>query len=281
MRGRNPFSSCIVGRVLVADPFLVGVFYGFVPAMGFLYIVLHEYHAFFEEKKVFRVFLFGMIAGVLGTLLEQFMGPALSQVLTAPRAGSQEIVTLGVFALLLGLLEAMIFAAVLNWRTFRGRRDTPFYGTAFGLGFGGANVVFLIFLITSVQAQIGVGSSEWIAAFLLSMLGLYFMGGILVHGTMGAWIGQATGSGGLPRAILRAALVRGAYIGLFYAIVRVGDALTSHMLALLGIAAGVALIGRTIHDLLDHVVPPEVLREMGIHNRRLARQIYRDPGQKP
>lgn len=263
---------------MVTDPFLVGVFYGFVPAMGFLYILLHEYQLFFNEKRVFRLFFVGMIAGALVTVAEQFMSPTVVQLFAVGVRSIGDVAVLALFAGLIGLLEVLVFAAVLNWRSMRGRRDTPFYGVAFGVGFGGMHVIVLVFLILKALELSGTEATARVLnnVLLLSLLGLYFMGGILVHGALGAWVGQGTATGPLPSWIARAAFVRATYEGLFYAVMLARPALVANALPVLGVAFGVWLIARVLRDLLDHVVPPEVLREMGIHHRRLARRSLRE-----
>src|SRR5688500_16733553 len=104
--------------------------------MGFLYLLLRSYQPFFSAKRIFRTFFVGMLMGAAVTLLERVLGPP------APAPA-----VLALFAVLLGLLEALAFAAVLNWRSYRGRRDTPYYGVAFGLGFGASHALFLMFLL--------------------------------------------------------------------------------------------------------------------------------------
>ncbi len=123
--------------------------------------------------------------------------------------------------------------------------------------------------------------ADWLDVVILCLIGLYFIGGILVHGAMGAWIGQGAGTGPLPPAVFQSTLVRGAYEGLFFAMVLARPPILGYALALAGIAFGVWLIARVLRTLLDRVVPPEILREMDIHNRRVARRTLRDDDQPP
>ena len=269
---------------MVTDPFLVGVFFGFVPAMGLLYILLHEYHALFQEKRMFRTFLFGMIAGVLVTVLEQGISPAVTQLVGLRVAGAAAALTVLAVALLVGLLEALAFTAILNWRTFRAKRDTPFYGVAFGIGFGGTQVLVLMSLVLrTAEALAPSGGFTWVDAVLVTMLGLFFIGGILVHGAVGAWIGHGTGMGPLAPMVLRSMVAIGAYIAGFYAILLGPAPWISHTIAIAGLAFGLVLVSRVIVRRLDGLVPIEILREIGIHNRRLARRVVREgpPGDPP
>lgn len=268
---------------MVTDPFLVGVFFGFVPAMGFLYILLHEYQRLFQEKRIFRTFLFGMIVGVLVTVLEQAISPTVGAIALGDVRSAAGIAGGAVFALLVGLLEAMAFTVVLNWKTFRGRRDTPFYAVSFGLGFGGTKALVLMTLVLRLGQAEGATPFSWIDAILVAMLGLFFVGGILVYGAVGAWIGHGTGVGPLGPMIARAAVTSGIYVGAFYVMFLSDTAWLSHAVAAGGVVGGVVLVARVILRRLDSLVPPEVLREIGIHNRRLARRVLREgpPGGPP
>jgi hypothetical protein len=256
---------------LVTDPFILAVFYCFVPAMGFLYILLHEYQHFYNEKKMFRTFFVGMIAGAVLTLLEQFF-----------RGGGG--VGLLLMGALLAVLEALAFTAVLNWRPFRGRRDTPYYGLAFGLGFGATAALFGMFLVLLEVERSGslAGLDVWTRLFQITMLALHLIGGILIHGAMGGWIGHGTGTGPLPKYVLLAGAVRFAYHVLFVAILFL-PALLGNVLTVLSLAFAIWVIMRVLRNVLDRLVPPEILREMGIHQRRIGRRILReqDEGRPP
>lgn len=269
---------------MVQDPFIVAVFFGFVPAMGFLYILLHEYQAFFNEKRMFRVFFFGMLAGGLITLLELSAAPGPGHLLGTTITRSASIPLLGLYALLLGLLETGAMAAVLNWRTFRGRRETPFYGMSFGLGFGATSALFQLYFVLRLTAESPGSDDVWVQVILLALVGLYFAGAILIHGAMGAWLGRGAAQADLRTAILESTLARGLMVGLFYAMLLIASpAWASKVAAVAALVFAIVATSRVVNHVLDQVVPPEILREMGIHQRRLARKFLRDdePEKKP
>ena len=248
------------------EAFLVGVFYGIVPAMGFLYILLHEYQAYFDEKRVFRTFFIGLIVGLGTVLLEAALRP-----LAAEGTHAQAWADAALRAALFGLLEALVAAMVLNWRTFRGRRDTPFYAAAFGLGFAAVQTLFLV-----GGAVRGFGPTvTWGDVYLLSLFGLYFVGSILVHAAAFVWIGVGTGRGRLPTMVMRAAATLAAYLFLLELALRL-DPPVANLVPLAAVVAAVYLMARVLRGVLDQVVPEEVLREAGIHRRRLARQRLRE-----
>lgn len=247
---------------MVSDPFLVGVFFGIVPAMATLYILLKEFQPFYEEKRLFRAFFLGMAVGLLITIGEFFVGPKPEAQEGGPWAA------LAVYAALFALLEVGAFAVVLNSRRYRAKRDTPYYAVGFGLGFGATNVLFLVGnLVTRLQTR-PAGVAE---AVFLAVIGLYFIGSILVHAAVGAWVGLGTSRGPLFPNLALAALVRTGYVAGFYVMYRSSSPFVSFALPFLGAAAGVALVAWVLRA-LSRIVPQEVLREMEVHKRRVARR---------
>lgn len=246
---------------MVSDPFLVGVFFGFVPSMGFLYILLNNYEGLFNDKRAFFAYLLGLGGGLLATLLQLFLAPR----------GSEDVTTALVQVVLFGVVYALIFAMALNSKRFRGKRDTPFYGVAFGLGFGALTVLFLIGNAVAQLAK--TPGSVLVETVSLSYLGLYFMGSILLHAAVGAWIGRGSATRLLLQPILRSALAEAAYLGGFYLLFLEP---WGTFVPVVGIALAILLIGRVVKRELDAIVPPEIRREMEIHQRRVARQSMRD-----
>jgi hypothetical protein len=161
---------------------------------------------------------------------------------------------------------------VLNSKRFRGRRDTPFYGVGFGLGFGALNVLFLVGnAVVHLAARPGPVLVE---ALSLGILGLYFIGSILLHASVGAWIGRGAASHKLAKPVLMSAAAEAVYL--------VGSYLLfteqwGNWVPAVAIVATIALIAYVIRTELDPIVPPEIRREMEIHQRRIARQAMRGP----
>lgn len=259
-------------REVVTDPFLVGVFFGIIPSMGFLYILFREFEGLYEEKRLFRTFFLGMVAGFIVTFFEVGLGP------TEEAIQSGHLGALLVYALLFGFFETGAFGVVLNWRTFRAKRDTPFYGVAFGLGFGAANVLFLLTKIVAGLQETSLGLADVI---FLSVMGVYFIGRILIHATIGAWVGRGVSQGGLLGAVGLSGFVLSLYASAFYVMFQVPFVWVSVSLPFVALAAAVALVSAMLRRVLRKVVPPEVLREMEVHQRRLAREVLRDPSGDP
>lgn len=255
---------------MASDPFLVGVLFGFVPAMGFLYILLHNYERFFEEKRVFKTFLAGLIAGFLIALFESVFGPGAA--LNPEADDALAVAGVVLIALLFGLLETMVAMAVLNWRSFRVRKDTAFYGAAFGLGVG---AVIAVFVVGRSVPILTAGTTGWNEVFLLVLIGLYFMGAILMHAGAYVWVGQGVVERNLVVAGAKSTAVLGAYTLVFFLLPRLPDA-AANVVPFIAVAAAIWFIAYILRTVLDQVVPVEVLREAGIHRRRLARQRMRE-----
>lgn len=247
---------------MVSDPFLVGVLFGFVPSMGFLYILLNNYEGLFNDKRAFFAYLLGLGGGLIATILQIFLGPS-----------GQESDAIAILEILLfGVVHAFLFAMALNSKRFRGKRDTPFYGVAFGLGFGAINVLFLVGNAVAQLAR--TPGSILVEAVSLSYIGLYFMGSILLHAAVGAWIGRGSAEQSLMAPILKSAAAEALFLGGFYLLFIEP---WGSFVPIVGLALTIALIAHVVKHDLDPIVPPEVRREMEIHQRRLARQTMLDP----
>lgn len=242
---------------MVSDPFLVGVFFGFVPSMGFLYILLNNYEGLFNDKRAFFAYLIGLGAGLIATILQMFLGPSGAE---APNIAFLEV-------LLIGVVHALLFAMALNSKKFRGKRDTPFYGVAFGLGFGALNVLFLVGNAVAQLAR--TPGSVLVETLSLSYIGLYFMGSILLHAAVGAWIGQGAATRSIFQPLLKSAAAEALFLGGFFLLFLEP---WGSFVPIVALGLTIALIAHVLKHDLDTIVPPEVRHEMEIHQRRLARQ---------
>lgn len=246
---------------MVSDPFLVGLFFGLVPAMSLLYILLHRFEGRFNERRSFFAFFVGLGAGLVATLLQLFLGPA----------GQTRWGLLPVFAGLFGLVNVLLLTMVLNSRRYRGRTDTPFYGVAAGLGFGALNVLFLV---GNAVRQLGTTrGSVLVEALSLSFVGLYFIGSILVHAAVGAWVGRGAARHDLLPEILRGTVAEATYFSGFFLLF---NEAVSSFVPVVAVAAAIILIGYVLRTVLEPILPPEVRREMDVHRRRIARGVLRD-----
>ncbi len=96
---------------------------GFTPALIILFFVLKDYtypaveRPYFDDRKVFVLLSFGMIAGSLFFLVESFFGSASI-----------------LYLVLVALLEEMVKFIIFNSKKYSGHIDTTFYAFSFGLG---------------------------------------------------------------------------------------------------------------------------------------------------
>jgi hypothetical protein len=256
------------------SPFLIGAFFGIIPAMGFLYILLNNYQPFFNEKRLFKTFFLGFIVGLVAVVIENTLGPGRS--LDPAVDGALGYAGLAGYALLFGLLETLMATAVLNWRTYRGRKDTPFYGPALGLGFG---AVSALFIVGSRVLILTGGATGWQEVVLLSLFGLYFIGSILIHAGAFTIVATGTANADLTKPIILSTLIIGGYLWILFLLPHLPGGL-ANLMPIVAIAAAIAFIAYVMREILDKVVPEEVQREAGIHLRRMARKRMRE-GERP
>lgn len=244
---------------MVSDPFLVGVFFGLVPAMGTLYLVLHRFEGLFSERRAFFAFFIGIAAGLFATLLQFFTGG---------RGGS--LADRVAFVFLYGLANAAIMAAVLNSRRYRGKPDTPFYALGLGLGFGAMAVLFNV-----GEAVVRLrGADIVVETVSIVLVGVYFIGSIFVHACAAVWIGRGASGGGLVRQIAKAGAVESVYQLGFLLLFLPGASL---LVPLLAIAGSIALLMHVVEHDLHGMLPPEIQRELDVHRRRMGRARMREP----
>lgn len=232
----------------VVSPFLVGVLSGFVPAMGLLYLVLNRYEGFFDERRVFRMLLVGMFVGTLVTIGEWvFATEAL------PFAWAVLFAGLG-FA----VLEAAVKTAVLNSRRFRGRKDTPYYGAAFGLGFGASAAL----LVSARSASLSFAAVDSPATYVFYAILLQLVvGAIIMHAVTAVLIGQSTAQGiafvGLARAVMAQLPFAVLALAIYY-----WQNPYSIAVPTVALVYAVGALVLTVRRVLDPIVPEELAREV-------------------
>ena len=117
----------MVSPVLIAVPVTV------LPAVGALWYLLKRYEDYFEDAKVFLALVFGFFGGLFAIFMEMTAFPfAHPQFIDAMGVGTAFAFFIGAYA----FFETGCKTIILGMRRFRGRKDTPYYGAALGLGFG-------------------------------------------------------------------------------------------------------------------------------------------------
>lgn len=253
----------------------VAVFFSVIPAMALLYVMLGRFEGFFDEKRLFKYLVVGLVAGAVVVLIQivvlRFHEPA--------RLASHPVqVGLPILAIGYPLLESAAKVAVLNYHTIAGRRDAPFYGTSFGLGFGA--ILTFITVGRGVRAFLiapAPGVTHLQITIFFTLLFMLFLGGIMLHAVTGTIIAKHTADSDPLRAF-GWGTVLGApfYLGYYFLYTTPPTALGGAMT--LGIPFAMLLIGiiavrYAIFKVLDKVVPDEIAKEV----RRDLRRKRREP----
>lgn len=253
----------------------IAIFFSVIPAMVLLYFMLGPFEGFFDEKKLFKYLVIGLVAGAVIVFLEimvlRFHEPF--RLLGQPLQIGLPILAVGY-----PLIEAASKVAVMNWHSIAGRRDAPFYGTAFGLGFGA--ILTFITVGGGIRAFLLApppGVSHLEIGIFFALLFLLFLGGIMAHAVTGAVIGRYTGDSDPIRA-LGWGTVLGApfYVGYYFLYTTQPTDLmgASATLAIpfLVLLYGIIAVRYAIYRILDKVVPEELAKEVRRDLRRKIRE---------
>lgn len=241
-------------------PGLVAVFFSAVPAMFLVYVLLHRYDRFFSERRLLMALLVGLMAGAAVTLVEivflRFHEPAflLSQ---GWQAG---ILLLIVFY---PLLETMGKFVPLNWHSYRGKRDTPYYAVGIGMGFAAINAFILVgrgvVEFESVLPQL----THFDIAVIGVVVFVLLMGGIMTHGFSTVLMGQAIADQDPWRAVLYGvALLMPYYVGYWAMATILGNPLLAFAVTMAVFTYGAVGIWWVRKNILDNVVPPNMARQL-------------------
>ncbi len=251
----------------MVNPFLVAAGVTIAPAMVAMWYYLNRYEEYFDDARVFISLTIGFFAGLVATALElvlfPFGNPNLVEALGPGTAAMLFIVGYA-------SLESLAKAVVLGSRGYRNRKDTPYYGASLGLGFGAMASLQLVAL--NLRAAETSGNTYQALPF-ASMVAL-FMGGVLVHGGAGVWIGRETSEGRLWRGVAMGAAWQAPLLALYWLFwPSIGQGNVVLLVpGLLSVAYGVFLLGWSQSKVLDHVVPPDVRARLMRAKRREARQ---------
>ncbi|MEA3204275.1 MAG: hypothetical protein QOI63_1955, partial [Thermoplasmata archaeon] len=123
----------------MASPSLVASALTLVPAMALIYLVLRRYEGYFEQNRLFFGLSAGLFAGIVVKYLELWLFPFddLSRLMPGQPVTTSSLIYSAAYSTFgFGLLAGLAMGAVLGFRKFRARKDTPYYGVALGLAFG-------------------------------------------------------------------------------------------------------------------------------------------------
>jgi hypothetical protein len=255
----------------VVSPTLIAVPVTIVPAMGLLWIMLRRYEGYFEDARVFFSLVAGFFAGIVVAFFEaqfDFAGPDfVASVGAAP--------AFFLFVAGYAFFEAGGKTVVLGLARFRRRKDTPYYGAAFGLGFGA--MVALALVIVALRAA---DLPEFPDYQVLPFLGLVavFLGGILAHGGSSVYIARGSAEGHLLKGWLQGAALQSpilVFYWFYWPSLGVGNAVVV-LPGLASLAYGAFLFVLADRRILSTIVPPEIRDLVQKERRRALRKERRD-----
>lgn len=179
---------------------LLGIVSGiaaFGPAMALMFYTLKDYtypaveKPFFEDRKLFAFFAFGIVIGMV-----LFAFEAWGQ--TASSANTLLVLIIG-----FGVMESLLKLIVLNLKRFQRKVDTAFYGLSFGLGIS-ATYTFATIYVSALSLE-SVQVTDMIA---YSLLGMQL---VLLHGSTTALIGIGVARGDVKGYFSEALLIHIGY----------------------------------------------------------------------
>lgn len=251
----------MVSPTLVAAPVTI------LPAMGLLWLMLYRYEDYFVFSRVMFALVAGFFTGVVVALFEaqfDFAGPeAVAALGLVPSAF--------MFVAGYAFFEGGAKTILLGLARFRGRKDTPYYASAFGLGFG-AMVSLSIMVAAWRTAELpGVPDYELVPFLGLAAL---LVGALMAHGGSTVWIGKGSAEGKLAKGWLQAAALQLPIlllIRLSWPAMGQGDETGFLGFALLALAYGGGLLAYADTRILATIVPPEIRDMVRKEKRREAR----------
>lgn len=247
----------------------VAVLFSVIPAMALMYVMLQRYEGFFDEKRLFKFLMMGLVAGAIVTIIELVLlglhDP--SKILATPPLTALLVLGIGYPA-----LEAAAKVAVLNWHSIAGSKDAPYYGTALGLGVG-AIATFIIVargivaLLTGPQAQF-LSHFQLITFHLL--LFLLFVGGIMAHAASGTIVAGRTAIHEPLRGLFMGTLVVAPfYLG--YWAVYSAQGFWSIIIPFAVLGYGFWVVHYAMNKVLDPIVPEDLAKQVRRDRRAMQR----------
>ncbi len=179
---------------------MIGSAIGFAPAFFLIWHSLHKYSypyvegSLFEDRRVFFMLAVGMVLGSLLFVFELTLYPIFISV-----DYFIFIMFILIYVLAFPLLEDLAKFIILNFKGYRGRFDSTFYGIALGAGFSATWIIGRIVIDFSQPGAVVTGI-DWLGMIFMSIATC------LIHVSVGAIIGSSTGQNlgmrGIPLAII-------------------------------------------------------------------------------
>lgn len=187
----------------MASPTLLAAVVLIVPTAAAIWGLVGRYQGFFDDRRIFFAMGLGLFAALVVRFLEvryiYFDYPQALQGNTDPLTTGTLVYSFSYTAMGFAMLAGLALTAVVGFGKFRMRKDTPYYGAAAGLTFGG--IWAMEFVAAHLVQADGRLVTETGALVFDAFVALLAVGIALAHGGAGAWIGRAAGQGKLSFAV--------------------------------------------------------------------------------
>lgn len=253
----------------MVSPVFVAAVVTVVPAMAAVWYFLRRYEGYFEDARVFFALIVGFFAGLVTAALELLVfqfGSAPFRLAAGPPAAFLFFVVGYAF------FETGVKTMILGLQRFRGRKDTPYYGAALGLGMG----AMMAMLITANAIRFGEQSGTPYQPLPFAMMILIPIGSVFAHGATGAWVGKGSADRTLWRGWGIGMLLLLPMLGIYWLWwPSLGHGNVVLLVpSLLSLVYGVGLLWITRVRILDTVVPKEIQDRIRRDRRREARRAH-------
>lgn len=272
----------------MANPVLIAAPVAILPAALVMWWLLQRYEEYFDDARVFLSLTFGFFAGLFAIFLELALFPFLDPSFRAQVGNGSALM---MFVVGYAFFETGIKTAVLGMKRYRSRRDTPFYGAAFGVGMGAMmalgfiaiNLNGLELLLSQYNAAVANGTvnatttpgppSRYAPIPFIGMA-MVPVGAVLAHAASGAVVGNHIVEGRLFKGWLIGAGIQAPVLlslALFWPSIGIGNE-PNIVPGLFAMVYGLIALAVTRRTVLDHVVPADVQDALRRAKRREARQ---------
>lgn len=249
----------------MVSPVLMASFVTVVPAMGTLWWFLDRYEGLFEDARLFFALIVGFFAGLGAAAFEFYTDFAGASSTAAIGAGTAFIFFVAGYA----FFETGIKTMALGLKRFKGRKDTPYYGMALGLGLG----AMLALMIVANALRVAEESGNPYQPATFAVMTLIPIGAILAHGATGVWVGVGSSEGKLWKGWGIGTLLQMPMLGvlwLWWPSIGQGNVVVWFP-SIVAIVYGAGLIVITEKRVLQAIVPRDIAKQVRRDIRRQRR----------
>ena len=250
-----------------------------LPAMGLLWLYLNRYDGYFEHNRLFFALVLGLFAGTAVRFLEVFLfpfdHPRVIQPGVDPFTSGTLVYSFAYTTFGLALMETLGKTAVLGFKKFRSRKDTPYYGAALGVGFGAMwtiQVAVSLMNLHTVDVESGKLLTDQASLIYDGVLLLMCVGLLFSHAASAIWVGKGAAEGKLWRGLMHGTLWLAPCLAFYWLFTNVHPTLPA--VALLG--WGIFAMAFANRRILERIVPAEMRDMVRKERRRTARRQGRE-----